>query len=275
MHKLNKCINVKKRILIIILLLLINNLFNLSSLFSGNDENNIIKTVVIDAGHGGKDSGALGKFSMEKDVVLAIALKVGEYIEKNIDNVRVIYTRKEDVFIPLHERAEIANKNNADLFISIHANGIPDPALFGTETLVLGLHRANENFEVAKRENSVILLEDDYTTRYEGFDPNSPESYIIFSLMQNIYLEQSISFAKDVQDQFRDRVKRVDRGVKQQGLLVLAQTSMPGVLVETGFITNRDEEKFLNSEEGQDYLASAIYRAFKVYSRCQVILPFL
>jgi N-acetylmuramoyl-L-alanine amidase len=224
-----------------------------------------LKTVVIDAGHGGKDPGSMGKKTTEKEVVLAIALKVGKYIENNLPDVRVIYTRKTDEFIPLHQRAEIANANKADLFISIHANGNTNNLVTGTESLVLGLHRAGENFEVAKKENSVILLEEDYSTKYEGFDPNSPESYIIFSLMQNLYFEQSINMAALVQDQFRDRAQRKDRGVKQQGLLVLARTSMPGIMVETGFITNPDEEQYLSSEEGQDLIASAIYRAFRDY----------
>jgi len=224
-----------------------------------------IKTVIIDAGHGGKDSGSMGKQTTEKEVVLAIALKTGKYIEENIPGVKVIYTRKTDNFVELHKRAAIANSNKADLFISIHANGNENDLVTGTESLVLGLHRANENFEVAKKENSVILLEEDYNTKYEGFDPNSPESYIIFSLMQNLYFEQSINFAGLVQEQFRDRVQRKDRGVKQQGLLVLARTAMPGILVETGFITNPEEEIYLMSEQGQDYIASAIFRAFKSY----------
>ncbi len=224
-----------------------------------------IKTVIIDAGHGGKDPGSLGKQTTEKEIVLAIALKTGKYIEENIPGVKVIYTRKTDTFVELHKRAAIANSNKADLFISIHANGNENDLVTGTESLVLGLHRANENFEVAKKENSVILLEEDYNTKYEGFDPNSPESYIIFSLMQNLYFEQSINFAGLVQEQFRDRVQRKDRGVKQQGLLVLARTAMPGILVETGFITNPEEEKYLMSEQGQDYIASAIFRAFKSY----------
>ncbi len=224
-----------------------------------------IRTVVIDPGHGGKDPGALGAFSKEKDIVLAIGLLLGQYIEEKIPEAHVIYTRKTDEFIPLYRRAEIANEADADIFISIHANGWSNPKSFGTETLILGLHRSDENFEVAKRENSVILLEEDYTTRYENFDPNSPASYIIFSIMQNVYDKQSISFADMVQSQFRERVKRKDRGVRRQGLLVLAQSSMPGVLIETGFITNPEEEKYLNSGEGQDYIASAIFRAFRSY----------
>jgi N-acetylmuramoyl-L-alanine amidase len=241
---------------------------NASSLVAQETENSYaLKTVVIDAGHGGKDPGSLGRLTTEKDVVLAIALKVGKYIEDQIPGIRVVYTRKTDDFVPLHQRAEIANANKADLFISIHANGNQNNLVSGTESLVLGLHRADENFEVAKKENSVILLEDDYTTKYEGFDPNSPESYIIFSLMQNLYFEQSINLAALVQDQFRDRAQRKDRGVKQQGLLVLARTSMPGILVETGFITNPEEEKYLMSEKGQDYIASAIFRAFRDYKK--------
>jgi N-acetylmuramoyl-L-alanine amidase len=224
-----------------------------------------IHTVIIDPGHGGKDSGALGKISKEKDIVLAIGLKLGKIIEENLIDVKVVYTRKTDEFIPLYQRAEIANENKADLFISIHANSNPSSEPSGTSSHVLGLHRANENFEVAKRENSVIFFEDDYSSRYENFDPNSPESYIAFSLMQFVYLDQSINFADMVQAQFRERVKRKDRGVVQQGLLVLAQTSMPGVLIETGFISNPAEEQFLCSEQGQDYIASAIFRAFRDY----------
>ncbi len=247
----------------IIILFFLQNSISAQNL--NNESDYKIRTVIIDPGHGGKDPGAVGKIAMEKDIVLSIGLKLGKYFEENLPDLKVVYTRKTDEFIPLYRRAEIANENNADLFISIHANGMVDPTTTGTETLILGLHRTGENFEVAKRENSVILLEEDYNARYENFDPNSLESYIIFSLMQNVYDYQSISFASLVQYQFRDRAKRKDRGVKRQGLLVLAQTSMPGVLIETGFISNIDEEKYLISESGQDYLASAIYRAFKDY----------
>ena len=222
-------------------------------------------TVVIDAGHGGKDYGAIGTKANEKDIALKIALKTGEYINKYLPEVKVIYTRTTDIFIPLHERAEIANNANAQLFISVHVNSNENTKAYGTSSHVLGLHRAGENFEVAKRENSVILMEDDHSTRYQNFDPNSPESYIIFSVLQNIYLKQSIDMAAEVQDQFRDRAGRKDRGVKQQGLLVLAQTSMPGLLIETGFISNPDEEKYLITNEGQEYIASAIFRAFRDY----------
>jgi len=231
----------------------------------GSENGYHLKTVVIDAGHGGKDPGSLGKKTTEKEVALGIALKLGKHIEQNLKDVKIIYTRKTDVFVELHERAKIANSNKADLFISIHANGNDNHQVSGTESLVLGTIRAGENFEVAKKENSVILLEDNYKEKYEGFDPNSPESYQSFSLVQDLYLKKSVNFAALVQDQFRDRAQRKDRSVKQQSLLVLARTAMPGVLIETGFITNPDEEKFLMSEQGQDFLASAIFRALRDY----------
>lgn len=224
-----------------------------------------LKTVVIDAGHGGKDPGSLGKKTTESKVVLGIALKLGKYIEENLKDVKVVYTRKTDEFVELHKRTEIANSNKADLFISIHANGNDNHEVTGTETLVLGTIRAGENFEVAKKENSVILLEENYKEKYEGFDPNSPESYQSLSLVQDLYLKKSVSFAARVQDQFRERANRRDRSVKQQSLLVLARTAMPGVLIETGFITNPEEEKYLISEQGQEFLASAIFRAFRDY----------
>lgn len=221
--------------------------------------------VVIDAGHGGKDPGALGPSSKEKDINLAIALKTGAYINKNIENVKVLYTRDTDVFVGLKERADFANKNKADLFISIHANWAPSKTTKGTETFIMGISKDEQNLEVAMKENEVIQLEDDFSTRYEGFDPKTPESYIMFTLMQNIYKEQSTSLASLVQNQFRQRAGRADRGVKQAGLLVLYMTSMPSILIETGFITNPDEEKYLLSKEGQEYIASAIFRATREY----------
>ena len=229
------------------------------------DPPNGIRTVVIDAGHGGKDPGAVGKKGREKDIALSIALMLGSYIEDNIPEVKVIYTRKKDVFVELKERADMANKAEADLFISIHVNAHTQPSASGTLTLVLGQHRADENFDVAVRENSVILLEEDYEITYEGFDPKSTESHIMFTLMQKTYFKQSIEFGDFVQDQFRERAQRKDLGVREQGLLVLAQTSMPGVLVETGFISNAEEEKYLMSNYGQEIIASAIYRGFKEY----------
>lgn len=224
-----------------------------------------LKTVILDPGHGGKDSGALGRSSKEKDIVLDIALQVKEYLNQYLPQVNVVMTRDKDVFVPLNERAKIANESDADLFVSIHANSISTSRIYGAETFVLGLHRSEENLEVAKKENSVIVLEEDYKAKYEGFDPNSTESYIIFELMQNVYLDQSIGFASAVQKQFRERVGRHDRGVKQAGFLVLRETSMPGVLVEVGFLSNRDEERFMNSKNGKVYLASAIFRAIRDY----------
>ncbi|MGQ1783909.1 MULTISPECIES: N-acetylmuramoyl-L-alanine amidase family protein [unclassified Saccharicrinis] len=226
-----------------------------------------LKKVVIDAGHGGKDPGAHGKFSKEKDVVLAVALKLGNYIEKYLPEVEVVYTRKKDVFIPLNERAAIANKSDANLFISIHANYISNPRIIGTETFALGLHRTDDNLEVAKKENSVITLEDDYSITYEDFDPNLAESYIIFELYQNIYLDQSLEMARLVQEQFGKRVGRRNRGVKQAGFLVLREIAMPGILVELGFLSNSNEERYLSSNEGQALLASGIFRAFRDYKK--------
>ncbi len=224
-----------------------------------------VKTIVIDAGHGGKDPGAIGKKSQEKSITLAIALKVGEYIEQNLKGVNVIYTRKKDVFIELFKRAEVANKNKADVFISIHVNSNTNSKPTGTSTYVMGLHKSEDNLEVAKIENAVILKEDGYKENYNGFDPSSPESYIMLSLLQNAHLEQSLTLAAKVQDQFRDRAGRKDGGVKQAGLVVLWNATMPAILVETGFISNATEEKYLMTDEGQSIIASAIYRAFKEY----------
>ena len=224
-----------------------------------------VDVVVIDAGHGGKDSGTRGKKILEKDVALKIALKVGHYIEQNVPGVKVIYTRKTDTYIPLDERANIANRSNADLFICIHANSMPGGKATGTETYVMGLHKDESNFDVAKRENSVILMEEDFEERYEGFDPDSPESYILFSLTQSAYQESSLLFAQKVEDQFKQRVGRHSRGVKQAGFVVLWRTTMPSVLIETGFLSHPTEEQFLAQDKGQELIASGIYRAFKEY----------
>lgn len=231
-----------------------------------------VKTLVIDAGHGGHDSGTRGGSTKEKDVVLKVALKLGELIKANLPDVKVIYTRDSDKFVELIDRAEIANKNEADLFISIHANSLPastpaarKEAIYGTETYVMGIHKSEANFEVAKRENSVILLEENYKEKYEGFDPNSPESYILFSLFQSATLEGSLTLASKIEKQFGERAGRRSRGVKQAGFVVLYKTSMPSVLIEIGFLSNAKEEKDLNSEKAQEYIASAIYRAFKEY----------
>lgn len=221
--------------------------------------------MVLDAGHGGKDPGTLGPNSREKDVTLAVTLKLGEYIQKAFPEVRVVYTRKTDVFVELNRRSEIANQEGADLFISIHCNSAPVTAARGAETFVMGLDVDASNLAVAQRENAVISYEEDYTEKYEGYDPDSPESFMIFSLMRNIFLEQSLDFAGLVQHEFTTRVQRVDRGVKQERFLVLFKSGMPSVLIELGFLTNRAEEQFLLSEEGQAYMASAIFRAFRSY----------
>ncbi len=226
-----------------------------------------LRKVVIDPGHGGRDPGAVGRKSKEKDVVLDISLKLGGYINEYLPDVEVIYTRTTDEFVELHRRAEIANRNHADLFISIHANANPNRSVRGTDTFVLGLSKSRENLEVAMKENASILLEEDYDEQYQGFDPNSPESYIVFSLMQNTFLTQSLNFADHVQRQFRERVGRIDRGVRQAGFMVLFQTTMPSALIEVGFISNEEEERFLNSDQGQAYIASAVFRAFRDYKQ--------
>ena len=223
-------------------------------------------TIVIDAGHGGNDSGALGRRSKEKDINLSVALKLGKLIEDKCNDTKVIYTRKRDIFIPLHKRAQIANDAKADLFISIHTNSVAsrNSNVYGAETYTLGLHRTKDNLEVAQKENSVILIEEDYKQRYAGFNPKSAESYIIFEFMQDNNMMQSVNFAKNIQRQFKKNNRR-DKGVHQAGFLVLRQTSMPSVLVELGYITNPSEESFLNSGRGSTIMAESIYKAFIDY----------
>lgn len=224
--------------------------------------------VVIDAGHGGHDPGAVGKISKEKNINLNVALKLGNMIKKNCDDVKVIFTRTKDVFIPLNRRAEIANNAKADLFISIHTNALANNRTAkGASTWTLGLAKSDANLAVAQRENSVILYESDYKTRYAGFNPNSAESYIIFEFMQDKYMEQSVHLASLIQKQFRHTCKRVDRGVHQAGFLVLKASAMPSILVELGFISTPEEERYLNSEEGTGTLAKGIYRAFLTYKK--------
>ena len=230
-----------------------------------NAQGSVMKKVVIDPGHGGRDPGALGAKSKEKDIVLDIALKVGKMINEKFPDIEVIYTRKSDVFVELDKRGDIANKAQANLFISIHANANKKKTPYGVETFVMGNSRSSENMEVAQRENSVILIEDDYSTRYEGFDPNKPESYIYFSLLQNAYLNQSLGFAGDLQEQFKNYAKRYNRGVKQANFLVLWKTAMPSVLIEVGFISNPEEEKYINSAAGKEKLASSIFQAFNFF----------
>ena len=226
-------------------------------------------TVVIDAGHGGHDPGAVGKRGREKSINLSVALKLGKLIEDNCGDTKVVYTRKRDTFVPLHRRAEIANAAKADLFISIHTNSLAsrNSRVSGTETYTLGLHKTEENLEVAKKENSVILIEDDYRQRYAGFDPNSSESYIIFELLQDKNMVQSIDFAQRVQKQFKASARRIDKGVHQAGFLVLRETTMPGVLIELGYITNPAEEQYLLSDRGSSALAKSIYQAFLTYKQ--------
>ncbi len=223
-------------------------------------------TLVIDAGHGGHDAGAVGNFSKEKNINLNVALAFGRYVEKNCPDVRVIYTRKTDKFVPLHERASIANRSKADLFVSIHTNALPGGRTArGLETYTLGMHRAADNLDVAKRENSVILVEKDYKQHYEGFDPNSSESYILFEFLQDRNMAKSVDLAKMVQRRTCATANRPDKGVKQAGFLVLRETSMPSCLIELGFITTSDEEQLLNTESGIDNLGRGIYLAFVDY----------
>jgi N-acetylmuramoyl-L-alanine amidase len=224
-----------------------------------------IRKVVIDPGHGGKDPGAVGKISKEKDLVLAISLKLGELIKANHSDVEVIYTREKDEFVELHKRAALANEVEADIFISVHVNAISGANAYGAETFAMGLHVSEENLRVAKLENSVVLQEENYEDNYQGFDPTSPESHIIFSLYQNAYLERSLTLAQKMQYYFKSEAGRYDRGVKQAGFLVLWRTSMPAILVECGFISNPEEEKFMNTAEGQEKLANSIYNAFRDY----------
>ena len=222
--------------------------------------------VVIDAGHGGHDPGAIGKKAREKNINLSVALAVGKLIEENCADTRVVYTRKTDIFLPLERRARIANNAKADLFISIHTNALPKGKIArGAETYTLGMARANENLEVAKRENSVILVEENYEEHYAGFNPNSSESYIMFEFMQDKYMEQSVKLAKLIQTQFRTTAKRIDKGVHQAGFLVLRATSMPSVLIELGYISTPDEEKYLNSSNGVANMSRSIYNAFVSY----------
>ncbi|EJX07614.1 N-acetylmuramoyl-L-alanine amidase, family 3, partial [gut metagenome] len=229
-------------------------------------------TVVIDPGHGGHDPGASGRISKEKSINLKVALKLGKQIQQKCPDVKVIYTRSKDVFIPLDRRAEIANNAKADLFISIHTNALANNRTFkGASTWTLGLAKSDANLEVAKRENAVILYENDYKTRYAGFNPNSSESYIIFELMQDKYMSQSVHLASLVQKQFKQSCQRIDRGVHQAGFLVLKASAMPSILVELGFISNPEEEKYLNSEAGSTTLANGIYRAFLTYKKEQEI----
>ncbi|MBT5354567.1 MAG: N-acetylmuramoyl-L-alanine amidase [Flavobacteriales bacterium] len=252
-----------KRIFLFFLLLFGINNFS----FSQSSENKI-KTIVLDAGHGGKDPGNLGTGRYkenEKEIALKVTLMIGEYISEAFPDLKVLYTRIDDSYPTLRGRTDFANDNNADLFISIHCDAFDKSSAHGTSSHVMGLDYSEKNLRVAQKENSVIYLEDNYKENYDGFEPNTPESYIIFSLTQNVYLDQSIQIANNVQKQFTERVKRKNRGVKQAPFWVTSRVNMPSVLIELGFLTNPDEEDFLHSENGQIYMASAIFRAFKEY----------
>ena len=236
-------------------------------------------TVVIDPGHGGKDVGAVGAISNEKSINLNIALALGNLIERNLSDVRVIYTRKTDVFISLKGRAEIANRAKADLFISVHTNSVPPTKTppQGFQVYTLGMHRAKDNLDVAMRENSVISLEKGYEKTYQGFDPNSSESYIMFEILQSANMEKSVELARLIQRSVCSKANRNDKGVHQAGFLVLRETSMPSCLIELGFITSNEEEQFLNSSRGIDLMARGIYEAFVEYKNIydgKVTIPY-
>ena len=250
-------------------LLLLATLF-LNPLFAYDkkENNNKIRTIVIDPGHGGKDSGTMGTkryTQYEKHIALDISLKLGNYIKEAFPKIEIIYTRKTDVFLELRERTELANEKNADLFISVHCDGFTNPNPSGASVFVMGMSKLKANMDVAMRENSVMYLEDNFKEKYDGFDPKSPESYIVFSLMQNTFLDQSISIAEKIEDEFANRAKRKSRGVKQAPFYVISRVNMPSILIEAGFLTNPKEEDFLNTELGKDHIASAIFRGFRRY----------
>ena len=232
-----------------------------------------VTRIVIDAGHGGRDPGALGAFTKEKDLAFNVSMLVGKYIEENMEGVEVIYTRKDDTFIPLRDRPKIANSHHSDLFVSIHANSLPEKtpqerknSIKGIEVYVMGAQNTDRALEVAQRENSVILLEEDYEKNYD-FNPKSEESYILYNLTQSAHQENSLILASLIEEQLRKRAGRKSLGVKQSSLYVLWSTAMPSVLVEIGFLSNLEEEKELNDPEVQAYIASGIYRAVKEYKR--------
>lgn len=240
--------------------------FPLWSFMAPETDPHRIDKIILDAGHGGEDPGNLGTgryATTEKDVALEVTLMVGRYIEENLPGVEVIYTRSNDRFLKLYERTAIANREKGDIFISIHCNAFSNPASHGTETFTIGMHRTEGQLQVAQRENSVILLEEDYKETYKDFDPSDPNTYIGLGLVQNAYNDQSIRLAERIQSQFRDRLQRVDRGVKQAGFYVISKTIMPSVLVELGFLTNANEEDYLHSNDGKVFMASAIYRAIR------------
>jgi len=240
-----------------------------SSFTNDKTTSNKLKTIVIDPGHGGHDPGNLGTGrykKTEKHIALAISLKVGELIKQNFPEIEIVYTRdNDDDFLKLGARTQLANDKNADLFISVHCDAFTNPKAYGAGVYVMGMSKLKANMDVAMKENAVIYLEDDYKENYEGFDPNTPESYIVFSLTQNTHLDQSLQLAEEVEQQFATRANRKSRGVKQAPFYVISRANMPSILIECGFLTNPDEEDFLHSEKGQEYMSSAIFRAFRTY----------
>ena len=251
------------------LLLLVALFFNTSFTNDKDKTNSKIRTIVIDPGHGGHDPGNLGtgRYKItEKHIALDISLKLGLYIAEAFPEIKIIYTRKtNDDFLELRERTQLANDNNADLFISVHCDAFTNPDAYGAGVYVMGMSKLKANMDIAMKENAVIYLEDDYKKNYDGFDPNSPESYIVFSLTQNTHLTQSLQIAEQIEQQFSTRANRKSRGVKQAPFYVISRVNMPSILIECGFLTNPKEEDFLHSKKGQDYLASAIFTAFRTY----------
>jgi len=254
---------IKKFFLVLPYYLLITGIF----IFSPVKAQDARFTVVLDAGHGGHDPGAMSSTSREKDINLAVVLDLGMIIEQKFKDVKVIYTRKTDTYLTLQERADVVNNHHADLFICIHTNASPSPAAYGAETFTLGLAKTRANLDVAMRENSVILLEEDYRTKYKGFDPKSVDSYIMFEFMQDKYIDKSIEFSSTIQKQFVNYCQRTDRGVRQAGFWVLHRSACPSVLVELGFISNASEERYLTSEKGQKEMATGVFNAFVDYKR--------
>lgn len=257
-------LKIEKRLILFFLVLIVNIILCDNVVAQSGDK---ITTVVIDAGHGGDDPGAVGRKSKEKDITLKVAKMTGEYIKQHCPDVKVVYTRTTDKAVSLRRRAQIANENDADLFISIHCNAVASTSPHGVETFIMGEHKNAANLEVAKKENASILYEDNAEEDYGNFNPNSPEAYIMLSFLQSEYKNASLEFAEHVQNQLVKRVGRHDRGVQQAGFLVLHQTAMPSVLVEIGFLSNPSEENFLISKDGQTYIASALFRAFRDYKK--------
>ncbi len=250
------------------IILLIIFMFISFDFYSNELNSNKLRTIVIDPGHGGKDPGTMGTkryTKYEKDIALSVSLKLGDYISNSFPETKVIYTRKNDVFLELNERTSIANKSNADIFISIHCDGFTNSKAYGASVFVMGMSKLKANLDVAMRENAAIYLEDNYKQKYDGFDPKSAESYIVFSLMQNTYLDQSLQLAEFVEEQFAYIANRKSRGIKQAPFYVISRTNMPSILVECGFLTNPKEEDYLQTEKGQNQIALSIFEAVKNY----------